>query len=102
MFWDLGKVNFGKREIVLETARTFADLAAGAYNSAGKLLIEPAHPVLAGKIVSTEARHELTAREKALEVEVMMNIAVVDAGVAAFEVRVRSQVANFLYCNSTT
>lgn len=59
---DFSKVNFNKRESVLETSLTFADLATSAYNGAGKLLIDPANLAIAGKIVSIEARHAAAVR----------------------------------------
>lgn len=59
---DFSKVNFNKRESVLETAMTFADLATSAYNGAGKLLTDAANLEIAGKIVSIEARHASVIR----------------------------------------
>lgn len=50
-------VNFNDRAAVLATAKTFEDLGVAAYNGAGKLLTSPDFLVLAGKIVSVEARH---------------------------------------------
>lgn len=60
---DFSKVNFQRRESVLETAMTFADLATSAYNGAGKLLIDPANLAISGKIVSIEARHAAVIRD---------------------------------------
>lgn len=60
---DFGKVNFSKRDSVLETAMTFADLATSAYNGAGKLLTDPANLEISGKIVSIEARHAAVIRD---------------------------------------
>lgn len=50
-------VNFGDRNSVLTTARTFEDTGVSAYNGAGQLLRDPRNLTLAGKIVSVEARH---------------------------------------------
>lgn len=50
-------VNFGDRTSVLTTARTFEDTGVSAYNGAGQLLRDPGNLVIAGKIVSVEARH---------------------------------------------
>ncbi len=60
---DFSKVNFTKRDSVLETAMTFADLATSAYNGAGKLLTDPANLAISGKIVSIEARHASVIRD---------------------------------------
>lgn len=60
---DFSKVNFAKRDSVLETAMTFADLATSAYNGAGKLLTDPANLAISGKIVSIEARHASVIRD---------------------------------------
>ena len=60
---DFSKVNFAKRDSVLTTAMTFADLATSAYNGAGKLLTDPANLAIAGKIVSIEARHAAVIRD---------------------------------------
>lgn len=60
---DFSAVNFGSRESVLATARAFEDLGVSAYNGAGKLITEPAYLLLAGKIVSVEARHAALIRD---------------------------------------
>ena len=49
---DFSKVDFGSRESVLTTAKTFEDLGVSAYNGAGKLLKSPDNLLAAGKIVS--------------------------------------------------
>ncbi len=56
-------INFGSRDSVLGTARTFEDLGVSAYNGAGQLLKNPDFLLLAGKIVSVEARHAATIRD---------------------------------------
>ena len=60
---DFSKVNFNRRESVLETSMTFADLATSAYNGAGKLLVDPVNLAISGKIVSVEARHAAVVRD---------------------------------------
>jgi rubrerythrin len=60
---DFSSVDFGSRDSVLGTARTFEDLGVSAYNGAGELLQNPEYLVLAGKIVSVEARHAATLRD---------------------------------------
>lgn len=55
--FDFSMVDFGNRESVLQTAKTFEDLGVAAYNGAGPLLERPDYLVAAGKIVSVEARH---------------------------------------------
>lgn len=57
-------VNFGARDSVLQTARTFEDLGVGAYNGAGKYLVSRTDLLtIAGKIVSVEARHASAIRD---------------------------------------
>jgi hypothetical protein len=56
-------INFTSRDSVLTTARTFEDLGVAAYNGAGKLLTNATNLLLAGKIVSVEARHAALIRD---------------------------------------
>ena len=60
-------VSFGTatstRQSVLETARTFEDLGVAAYNGAGKYLANKQNLLVAGKIVSVEARHAAVIRD---------------------------------------
>lgn len=60
---DFSRVDFGNRTSVLETARTFEDLGVAAYNGAGKLIQDANYLLLAGKIVSVEARHAAYIRD---------------------------------------
>ena len=55
--FDFSMVDFNSRESVLQTAKTFENLGVAAYNGAGSLLNNPDILVVAGKIVSVEARH---------------------------------------------
>jgi Ferritin-like domain len=61
--FDFSSVNFGDRASVLGTAKAFEDLGVSAYNGAGKLLTNPEYLLLAGKIVSVEARHASAIRD---------------------------------------
>lgn len=61
--FDFSAVDFSSRSSVLATAQTFEDLGVSAYNGAGQLLENPDFLVLAGKIVSVEARHASAIRE---------------------------------------
>ena len=56
-------INFDSRDSVLNTARTFEDTGTSAYNGAGQLLKNPEFLLIAGKIVSVEARHVATIRD---------------------------------------
>jgi len=56
-------INFNSRDSVLNTARTFEDTGTSAYNGAGQLLKNPEFLLIAGKIVSVEARHVATIRD---------------------------------------
>ncbi|MDI1257429.1 MAG: ferritin-like domain-containing protein [Flavobacterium sp.] len=55
-------VNFSDRLSVLNTAKALEDTGVAAYNGAGKLITSPDYLVLAGKIVSVEARHASAIR----------------------------------------
>lgn len=59
---DFSAVNFSNRTSVLSTSKTFEDLGVSAYNGAGKYLRDPNFLLLAGKIVSVEARHAAVIR----------------------------------------
>ena len=54
---------FTDKATLLATAKAFEDLGVAAYNGAGKLLKSPAYLLLAGKIVSVEARHAAYIRD---------------------------------------
>ncbi|WP_139925787.1 ferritin-like domain-containing protein [Hymenobacter sp. DG01] len=60
---DFSKVNFSDRNSVLTTARTFEDLGVAAYNGAGSLIKTNDYLLIAGKIVSVEARHAAYIRD---------------------------------------
>lgn len=60
---DFSSIDFSSRTSVLSAAKTFEDLGVTAYNGAGKLIVEPVYLVLAGKIVSVEARHAAYIRD---------------------------------------
>ena len=48
---------------ILKTSETFEDLGVAAYNGAGKYITTPDRLVIAGKIVSVEARHAAAIRD---------------------------------------
>ena len=56
-------INFSQRESVLGAAKIFEDEGVGAYNGAGQFLTTADNLVLAGKIVSVEARHAAVIRD---------------------------------------
>lgn len=60
---DFSSIDFGNRNSVLSTAKAFEDLGVSAYNGAGKLLTDVNFLLVAGKIVSVEARHAALIRE---------------------------------------
>ncbi|GAB3662492.1 hypothetical protein GCM10027594_31890 [Hymenobacter agri] len=60
---NAGYVDFTTRASVLNTARVFEDLGVAAYNGAAKYLTDPTYLLLAGKIVSVEARHAALVRD---------------------------------------
>jgi len=60
---DFSKIDFTSRTSVLGTAMAFEDLGVTAYDGAGYLLKNATYLLLAGKIVSVEARHAALIRE---------------------------------------
>lgn len=62
LVFDFSSINFSSRDSVLAASKTFEDLGVAAYNGAGRLLKSPALLLIAGKIVSVEARHAAAIR----------------------------------------
>jgi len=60
---DFSSINFANKASVLGTAMAFEDLGVSAYNGAGYLFKDANYLLLAGKIVSVEARHAALIRE---------------------------------------
>ena len=60
---NFSTIDFTSRTSVLGTAKAFEDLGVTAYNGAGKLITNPDYLMLAGKIVSVEARHAALIRD---------------------------------------
>lgn len=60
---NFSSIDFTKRDSVLGTAKAFEDLGVTAYNGAGYLIKDANYLLLAGKIVSVEARHAALIRE---------------------------------------
>ena len=60
---NFSTIDFASRDSVLGTAKAFEDLGVSAYNGAGRLITTPEYLVLAGKIVSVEARHAALIRD---------------------------------------
>lgn len=60
---DFTSIDFTSRASVLGTAKAFEDLGVQAYNGAGKLIANADYLVIAGKIVSVEARHAAYIRD---------------------------------------
>ncbi|MEP6728649.1 MAG: ferritin-like domain-containing protein [Bacteroidota bacterium] len=61
--FDFSSIDFSSRDSVLGTAKAFEDLGVSAYNGAGRLIKSADYLVLAGKIVSVEARHASYIRD---------------------------------------
>ena len=59
---DFSSIDFNSRASVLGAAKAFEDLGVAAYNGAGQLLQSADYLLLAGKIVSVEARHAAAIR----------------------------------------
>ena len=60
--FNYGNLNFNSRTQVLATSKALEDTGVAAYNGAGRLLSNPDYLLLAGKIVSVEARHASAIR----------------------------------------
>lgn len=60
---DFAAINFGDKTAVLLAAQTFEDLGVAAYNGAGRYIESAANLIIAGKIVSVEARHAALIRD---------------------------------------
>lgn len=60
---DFSKIDFTSRTSVLTYAKTFEDLGVSAYNGAGQLIVSADYLLVAGKIVSVEARHAAYVRD---------------------------------------
>lgn len=60
---DFSSINFSSRDSVLNAAKSFEDLGVSAYNGAGRYFVDANYLLLAGKIVSVEARHAAFIRD---------------------------------------
>ena len=60
--FDYSGLDFNSRTTVLATAKALEDTGVAAYNGAGRLITNPEYLLLAGKIVSVEARHASAIR----------------------------------------
>jgi hypothetical protein len=60
---DFGVIDFTSRKSVLDAAKLFEDTGVAAYNGAGKLIENVNYLLIAGKIVSVEARHAAAIRD---------------------------------------
>lgn len=61
---DFSSINFSDAASVLATAKAFEDLGVAAYNGVGVRLQTDAYLVIAGQIVSVEARHAAWVRDQ--------------------------------------
>jgi hypothetical protein len=60
--FDYGALDFSNRDQVLATSKALEDTGVAAYNGAGYIITNPDYLVIAGKIVSVEARHASAIR----------------------------------------
>ncbi|MBT2557710.1 ferritin-like domain-containing protein [Hymenobacter sp. ISL-91] len=60
---DFSTIKFDDRNSVLGAAKSFEDLGVAAYNGAGRYIQTAAYLLIAGKIVSVEARHAALIRD---------------------------------------
>ena len=61
---DFSSIDFTSASSVLGAAKTFEDLGVAAYNGAGVRIKSDAYLVIAGQIVSVEARHAAWVRDQ--------------------------------------
>jgi len=61
--FDFSGVDFGSRQNVLTVSQILEDTGVSAYNGAGSLLESKEYLLIAGKIVSVEARHASAIRD---------------------------------------
>ena len=61
---DFSSIDFTSASSVLAAAQTFEDLGVAAYNGAGVRITNTANLVIAGQIVSVEARHAAWIRDQ--------------------------------------
>lgn len=61
---DFSSIDFTSASSVLNAAKTFEDLGVAAYNGAGIRIKSDAYLVIAGQIVSVEARHAAWVRDQ--------------------------------------
>jgi len=61
--FSYGSLNFANQAAVTDVAITLEDTGVSAYNGAGKLITNSAYLVIAGQIVSVEARHAAAVRD---------------------------------------
>ena len=60
---NFSSIDFSKRDVVLGAAKLFEDTGVAAYNGAGNMIKNTTYLLLAGKIVSVEARHASVIRD---------------------------------------
>ncbi len=60
--FNYGTLNFSDRNSVLATSKALEDTGVAAYNGAGRIITNPTYLLIAGKIVSVEARHASAIR----------------------------------------
>ena len=60
---NFSTIDFTKRDAVLGAAKLFEDTGVAAYNGAGNMIKDTGYLLLAGKIVSVEARHASVIRD---------------------------------------
>jgi hypothetical protein len=88
---NFASIDFSSRTSVLGTAKAFEDLGVSAYNGAGKLIKSVDYLLLAGKIVSVEARHAALIRDL-IENGTFANTEVVDMAKGLDKSRTPSEV----------
>jgi hypothetical protein len=60
---NFSTIDFTSRDSVLNAAKSFEDLGVSAYNGAGRYIADVNYLLIAGKIVSVEARHAAYIRD---------------------------------------
>lgn len=95
--FNYGNLNFGNRQNVLETAMMLEDTGVAAYTGAGRYIENVNNLVMAGKIVSVEARHASVIRSFINPNDAFFSAPdVVDPATAKNEIMLPSQVVSML------
>lgn len=93
---DFSSIDFTSRTSVLTAAQTFEDTGVSAYNGAGQLIKDPKYLVVAGQIVSVEARHASAIRDLLNPGSFASNVDAMGLDLVATPAQVLAGIAKFV------